>query len=93
MSYFLKDPQSRIDYQFDWAGFYLDGQAIAASEWAVAPAEAGGIAVDAASFDFGRAAATLSGGVAGHVYRVSNRVLLTDGRSDERSILLRVEQR
>lgn len=93
MSYFLKDPQSRVDYAISWAEGYLDGQAIAASAWAVSPAEAGGIAVDEANFDAGRAAATLSGGIVGHVYRVSNRVTLSDGRFDERAILLRVEQR
>jgi hypothetical protein len=93
MSYFLKSPHSRVDYQINWAEGYLDGQAIAASLWAVSPDEAGGIAVDEAGFDVGRAAATLSGGIAGHVYRVSNRVTLSDGRHDERSILLRVEQR
>lgn len=92
MSYYLKDPQSRVDYAIDWSG-YLDGQVIGASAWAVTPAEPGGIAVDAASFDLVRAAATLSGGVAGHIYQVSNRVELSDGRSDARSILLRVEPR
>jgi hypothetical protein len=93
MSYYLKDPQSRVDYAIDWADGYLDGQAIAASQWAVSPAEAGGIEVDEASFDLGRTAATLTGGVSGHIYRVSNRVTMTDGRYDERSILLRVEPR
>ena len=92
MAFYLKDPQSRVDYAIDWGG-YLDGQGIAASAWAVAPAEDGGIAVDAASFDLQRAAATLTGGKAGHVYSVTNRVTLTDGRIDERSILLRVEER
>ncbi len=93
MSYYLKDPQSRVDYAIDWAPGYLDGQVIATSSWTVAPAETGGVAVEAASFDLTRAAATLSGGRAGHIYRVSNRVELSDGRRDERSILLRVEQR
>lgn len=92
MSYYLKDPQSRVDYAIEWTG-YVDGQVVAASEWAVDPAEPGGIAVDAAGHDLTRAAATLSGGVPGHVYQVTNRVTLSDGRIDERSIVLRVEQR
>lgn len=93
MSLYLKDPQSRVDYSIDWGQGYLDGQTLAASLWAVRPEEPGGIAVDEASFDLSRAAATLSGGIAGHLYNVSNRVTLSDGRSDERSITLRVEQR
>lgn len=93
MSFYLKDPQSRVDYAIDWAPGYLDGQTIATSSWTVVPVEPGGIAVDEASVDLTRAAVTLSGGVAGHVYSVSNRVTLSDGRSDDRSITLRVEQR
>jgi hypothetical protein len=93
MSFYLKDPRSRVDYAIDWAPGYLDGQTIASSNWSVSPAEAGGIAVDEASFDLTRAAATLSGGIAGHIYSVSNRVTLSDGRSDNRSITLRVEAR
>ncbi|HEY0115706.1 MAG TPA: hypothetical protein VGB54_08295 [Allosphingosinicella sp.] len=93
MSFYLKDPQSRIDYAVDWGAHYLDGQNVAASAWTVTPAEVGGIAVDAAGFDLVRTAATLTGGIAGHVYSVTNRVTLSDGRVDERSITLRVEQR
>lgn len=92
MSFYLKDPQSRVDYAIDWVD-YLDGATIAASIWSVVPAEAGGIAVDEASFDLGRAAARLSGGIVGHSYSVSNRVTLSDGSIDERSITLRVEER
>ncbi len=92
MSYYLKDPHSRVDYAIDWLG-YLDGQTVAASQWTVTPTEVGGIAVDEASFDLARTAARLSGGIAGHVYSVSNGVTLSDGSREERSICLRVEQR
>lgn len=93
MSLYLKDPDARIDYAIDWGPAYLDGQVIAASAWAVTPDEEGGVAVDVASHDFTRTAVTLTGGVAGHVYRIGNRVTLSDGRSDERSLTLRVEER
>ena len=93
MSFYLKDPGSRIDYAIDWGGFYLDGQVVSGSAWSVFPAETGGVAVDASSFDLARTAATLSGGTAGHVYSVTNRVTLSDGRVDERSITIRVEER
>jgi hypothetical protein len=93
MSFYLKDPQARIDYELDWGGGYLDGQTIVASSWTVAPDEAGGITVESNSFDLMRTAARISGGVAGHVYSVTNRVTLSDGAIDERSISLRAEQR
>ena len=33
MSFYLKDPQSRVDYAIDWSP-YLDGQTIETSDWA-----------------------------------------------------------
>lgn len=92
MSYYLKDPASRLDYSIEWLP-YLEGQTMAGSEWIIAPAEAGGLAVDNERFDATRSVATLSGGIAGHVYSVTNRVTLSDDSIDERSICLRVEQR
>ena len=46
-----------------------------------------------AGFDLTETGVTLSGGVPGHVYSIVNRVTLSDGRSDDRSITLRVEER
>ncbi|MFM6854958.1 MAG: hypothetical protein ACKOUM_12850, partial [Sphingopyxis sp.] len=62
MTLLIKDPGSRIDYAFDWDADYLDGQAIALSNWAVVPDEAGGVAVAAHSHDLLRTTATLTGG-------------------------------
>ena len=92
MSFYLKDPHSRVDYAIDWAA-YLDGQTIVGSLWSVAPVELGGIEIDEDSFLPDRAAARLTGGIVGHCYSVSNRVTLSDGTSDARSIALRVEDR
>lgn len=93
MTMIVKDPDSRIDFEFDWAAAYSGGQAVTASAWTVAPGEAGGVAVAAAAHDLTRATVTLAGGVAGHVYRVTNRVTLSDGQIDERSMTVRVEER
>jgi hypothetical protein len=92
MSYYLKDPHSRVDYAIDWS-VHLGGQAITDSLWSVTPAEAGGIAIEDSHFDGGASTARLSGGLVGHVYSVGNRITLADGRIDERSIILRVEDR
>lgn len=92
MSFYLKDPDSRVDYAIDWI-VHLGGQAITNSLWSVTPAEAGGIAIDESSFDSSGSSARLSGGLVGHVYSVGNRVTLADGRIDEGSIVLRVEER
>jgi pyruvoyl-dependent arginine decarboxylase (PvlArgDC) len=92
MSFYLKDPQARVDYAIDWSP-YLDGQTIEASLWFVVPDEAGGIAAEESSFEPGRTAARLAGGHAGHIYSVSNQVTLSDGTTDIRSLTLRVEAR
>lgn len=92
MSFYLKDPEATLDYAIDWTP-YLDGRTIAASDWSVAPDEAGGIAIGEAGFDGARTAARLTGGIAGHSYSLANRVAFSDGSSDDRSLVLRVEQR
>lgn len=93
MSYYLKDPGAAIDYRIDWSAGYLAGQTIAESRWSVTPAEEGGLLASSGEEGPGQTTATLSGGVAGHVYRVTNRIMLTDGRADERTLTLRVEER
>ena len=93
MTLVVKDPDSRIDYEFDWGAAYPGGQAVVASDWIAAPAEADGVAVVAAAHDLARTTATLAGGAAGRVYRVTNRVTMSDGQVDERSMTVRVEER
>ncbi|HEX8191350.1 MAG TPA: hypothetical protein VF552_00475 [Allosphingosinicella sp.] len=93
MTFYLKDPHSRVDYAVDWGANYLDGQTIVGSGWTVEPQELGGVAVVEESYDLLRSAARLSGGVSGHVYSVSNQVALSDGTLDRRSIHVRVDAR
>lgn len=93
MAFFLKDPAASIDYAVDWGAGYLGAQVIVQSAWSVEPGEPGGVVVNATVRGDRRSGATLGGGVPGHVYRVTNRVTLSDGRIDERGIALRVEQR
>lgn len=93
MAMMVKDPGARIDFEFDWHTAYPDGQAVVASDWTVVPDEDGGIFVPASAHDLLQATATLAGGVAGHVYRITNRVTMSDGQIDERSVTMRVEER
>lgn len=93
MSLHLKDPEARIAYAVDWGAAYLGSQTIAASAWAVTPAEAGGLVVVSGARDGRTTSALVEGGVAGRLYRLTNRVTLSDGSADERSLAVRVEQR
>jgi hypothetical protein len=51
------------------------------------------VTIAAQTHELEQAAVTLAGGIAGHVYRVTNRVTLSDGQIDERSMTVRVEER
>lgn len=93
MAIFVKDPGARIDYAVDWSAGYLATQEITGSVWSVAPDGSGGLVVDGATSAPGKTVATLSGGVAGCVYRITNRVQFSDGRNDERILVVRVEER
>jgi hypothetical protein len=94
MSIFVKDPAASIDHAIDWEGAYLAGRGVTASLWSVQPT-GGAVPLTLANARSmgGRTAITLSGGSGGHVYRVTNRVTLSDGSNDERTLVVRVEER
>lgn len=93
MGFYLKTPVGALDYAVDWGTNYLDGQAVADSVWSVLPVEPGGVTVAAHVRGDQITQATLDGGVDGHVYRVENRVTLSDGRVDARTLTVRVDAR
>jgi hypothetical protein len=93
MTLLLKDPQAVLDYTIDWGALYLSDDQLAQSEWSAAPDEPGGVVIAGSDFDATTATVKASGGIGGHLYRLTNHVLLASGREDERSIVLRVEQR
>jgi hypothetical protein len=93
MATYLKDPGASLDYTVDWGAGYLGTATLTASTWTVLPVEPGGLVVSAQAQSTTRASVTLSGGVPGHFYRLANQVVMSDGKADERSIHIRVEQR
>jgi hypothetical protein len=93
MTLLLKDPVAALDYAVDWGAEYLNGDAIATSSWSITPVEAGGVAMIDHQFDQNVATITAGGGIAGHVYQMTNTVVLLSGLADSRSVVLRVENR
>ena len=93
MTLLLKDPEASLDYAVDWGAEYLTGDTLVQSDWSVTPVEIGGLAVVESRFDAAVATATAAGGVAGHLYQLTNHVVLSSGLTDSRSIVLRVEDR
>lgn len=93
MTFLLKDPAAVLDYSIDWGAEYLGDDLISTSEWSVSPAESGGVTIAGSDFDAKIATVKAAGGIAGHIYRLINSVTIESGRSDSRSIVLRVEKR
>lgn len=90
---FVKDPDAVLDYRVDWGDALVAGLAIVSSEWRIDPVEPGGIGIGSHAVAGAVAAATLTAGLRGHVYRAGNRVTFSDGMVDERSVVIRVEER
>lgn len=93
MSLFLKDPGASLDYAIDWTDALPPGGGLVSAEWSIAPAEPGGLSGDGGRIEGARAILRLSGGVPGRVYRAACRAGFPDGSVDERTLVIRVEER
>lgn len=91
MGVFLKDPDATVDYEIDWGAAYLAGRSIAGSRWSYAPI--GTMEVLAAVTDGGVTRVTVRGGLRGQIIRLTNRISMSDGRADERTLTLRIDDR
>ena len=83
-----KDPDATIDYGMDWT-LWLSGDTITSSSWTAAP----GLEVDSSSHGDSETTVWLSGGVVGEEYKITNRIVTAGGRTDDRTILLSVDER
>ena len=87
---YTKDPASVLDYTIDWGTNWLAaGETISTSAWTVES----GITKDSDSNTTTTATVWLSGGTAGTVYTVTNRITTSAGRTAERSLYIKVEDR
>ena len=90
----LKDPDAIVDFGFNWGADYLIGaETLTSSAWTVDPVETGGIAIESDSNTTTTATVWTSGGKLRGIYTLTNRIVTSDGRTDERSITVRVEHR
>lgn len=99
---FLKDPAAILDWYFDWAAltnktgesdWLAGGETIMAHTVTVAPAGELVVASSAAINGATAVQVWLSGGAAGATYRVTCQVVTSAGRTDERSMMVKVRQR
>lgn len=86
---FTKDPDAILDYGFDWSQWLGGGEQITSSTMFASP----GINVNSSSNTTTSATVWLSGGTAGFPYTVTNRITTNQGRTDDRTITIRVQNR
>lgn len=86
---FSKDPDATLDWHFDWSAWLGSGETITSSQM-IASA---GIVVASSSATGTNTTIWLSGGRPGQPYRVTNRITTNQGRTDDRSVTIRVTDR
>ena len=87
---FFKDPDAVLDYLFDWSSWLSVGEAISSHTITISGT---GLALDSSSENSGIVTAWLSGGTLGTVYSVSCEITTDAGRTDERTMHIRVQER
>ena len=90
MTTYKKDPDATLDYTIDWTEWLsaID-DTISTSTWV---AEAG-LTVDSDTNTTTAATAFVSGGTAGTTLTLTNRITTVGGRTDDRSITLKIVER
>jgi hypothetical protein len=92
MPYVLCDPSSRLNFSHDWEtlGWLADDDSIVSRQWTITPMTGTSPETPTLSNDTGEIV-YVEGLVAGHVYRLTERVVTEAGVQDERTIVLRCE--
>ena len=86
----LKDPSAVLDYVFDWREEWLAAAETITDHTITADT---GITVDSSTEDDGKVTVWLSGGTAGINYKVACKITTSAGRTDERTIWIKVTNR
>lgn len=91
MARYLKDPDAVLDYKVDYSSWLADGETISTATVTVDA----GITKDSSSVTDSNTSVTawLSGGTAGDNYKVTYHITTSDGREDDRTIVIKVLER
>lgn len=85
-----KDPNATLDYPFDWSDWLTPlGDSISSVVWTLDPS----LTLASSSFTGSVATPFISGGAAGTTVSVACKVTTVGGRTDERTIWLKIVQR
>jgi hypothetical protein len=85
----VKDPNAVLDYKFDWSAWLAVSETITSSTWTV-PA---GITKQSDTHDTSSTTIWLTSGTAGITYMLVNEIVTNQGRTENRSLSLFLEDR
>lgn len=88
---FIKDPAATLDYGFDWSAWLAADETITTATVTVPDASA--LTVNSATHTTSLVTAWLSGGTVQMKYPVTCHIVTSAGRTDERTIQVRVQDR
>ena len=88
----IKDPQSVLDYAVDWSSWLASGDTITSSSWSVSGPDSA-LVIDTDTNDDSSATVWLSGGSIALTYKVVNRVVTDQGRTDDRTIEIEIKNK
>ena len=86
---YLKDPSAILDWAFDWTDWLAAAETI--TDHTITADT--GITVDSSTELDGKIIVWLSGGTAGQNYKVACKITTSAGRTDERTIWIKVMNR
>jgi len=90
MQTFLKDPDAILDYAIDWSDWLATSETISSRTVSV---ESGLIESSTDTESSGVVTMWLSGGTVGTTYSVACKIVTNAGRTDERTINIKVVER
>ena len=99
MPYLLIDPGEKLDYSCDWAAFLDDAgspsDTIGTSSWSITPQSGSPLQPNLSGSLLSGTKTTVfvDSALRGEVYLLTNRVTTAQGRTAERSITIRCENR
>jgi hypothetical protein len=92
MKSFVKDPQAVLDYSLDW-GPWLDGDELSNSDWSVVAGTISEVPATRSYTIQGITRVYIQGGALGENAILKNTITTAGGRTDERSLEIRIRQR
>ena len=88
-NHFIKDPDSVLDYQFDWSSWLTTSESISTYALTVPS----GITSSDSTFDSNTVTYWVSSGELGRTYSVSCKIDTSEGRTVERSVNFHIRNR